>query len=123
MASCVISTSHSSSSDDANESGASEEHTLRERSSVEVLYDYLKIFPKELGIFDAEPTTVIAQINKQAQYGYNNWRIPTKEELSLMKANNYVGSGQYMTQEEPQGIVLLVTDGEDCVPDSVIILF
>ena len=87
--------------------------TARTRSKVEVLYGYLKIFPNELGVFQAEPTTVIAQINKQAQHGYNNWRIPTNEELSLMRANNYLGSGEYMTRESKRGIVLLVTDGED----------
>lgn len=87
--------------------------TARTRSKVEVLYGYLKIFPNELGVFQAEPSSVIAQINKQAQHGYNNWRIPTNEELSLMRANNYLGSGEYMTRESKRGIVLLVTDGED----------
>lgn len=87
--------------------------TSKSRNEVETLYGYLKIFPKELGTFQSEPTTVIAQINKQAQHGYNNWRIPTDEELSLLKANNYLGSGNYMTRENRRGIVLLVTDGKD----------
>jgi len=85
----------------------------RKRTSVETLYGYLKIFPNELGTFQSEPTSVISQINKQAQHGYNNWRIPTNEELSLLKANNYLGSGEYMTRENRRGIVLLVTDGKD----------
>ena len=85
----------------------------KKRTTVEVLYGYLKIFPNELGVFQAEPTSVIAQINKQAQHGYNNWRIPTNEELSLMRANNYLGSGEYMTRENRRGIVLLVSDGDD----------
>lgn len=80
---------------------------------MEVLYGYLKIFPKELGVFQAEPTSVIRQINAQAQHGYNNWRIPTNEELSLMRANGYLGGGEYMTHESKHGIVLLVTDGKD----------
>jgi len=87
--------------------------TSRSRTSVETLYGYLKIFPHELGTFQSEPTSVISQINKQAQHGYNNWRIPTNEELSLLKANNYLGNGNYMTRENRQGIVLLVTDGKD----------
>ncbi len=87
--------------------------TSRTRNKVEVLYGYLKIFPKELGVFQSEPTSVIAQINKQAQHGYNNWRIPTNEELSLMRANNYLGGGEYMSRESKHGIVLLVTDGKD----------
>lgn len=85
----------------------------RKRTSVETLYGYLKIFPNELGTFQSEPTSVISQINKQAQHGYNNWRIPTDEELSLLKANNYLGGGVYMTRENRRGKVLLVTDGKD----------
>lgn len=85
----------------------------RKRTTVEVLYGYLKIFPNELGTFDTEPTSVINQINRQAMHGYNNWRIPTNEELSLMKANNYLSNGEYMTRENKRGIVLLVTDGKD----------
>ncbi|MBQ4376349.1 MAG: hypothetical protein II793_01475, partial [Bacteroidales bacterium] len=87
--------------------------TTRNRSKVEILYGYLKIFPHELGTFQSEPTSVIAQINSQAQHGYNNWRIPTNEELSLLRANNYLGSGEYMTRDSKRGIVLLVTDGDD----------
>lgn len=87
--------------------------TPRKRTSVEVLYGYLKIFPNELGTFQAEPTSVISQINAQAQHGYNNWRIPTNEELSLLRANNYLGSGEYMTKEKKNGIVLLVSSGKD----------
>lgn len=85
----------------------------KKRTAVEVLYGYLKIFPNELGEFQAEPTSVIAQINRQAQHGYNNWRIPTNEELALLRANNYLGSGEYMTRESRKGVVLLVSDGDD----------
>ena len=87
-------------------------NTPKQRTTVETLYGYLKIFPNELGTFQSEPTAVIAQINKQAQHGYNNWRIPTNEELSLLRANNYLGSGTYMSRENRNGIVLLVTDGD-----------
>ncbi len=80
------------------------------RTKVDTLYGYLKIFPKELGVFSAEPTTVIAQINKQAQYGHNTWRIPTEEELSLLRANNYLSSAKYLSKENPSGVVLLVTE-------------
>ena len=55
-----------------------------QRNKVEVLYGYLKIFPNELGNFGSEPISIIAQINKQAQHGYNNWRIPTNEEFDLL---------------------------------------
>jgi len=85
----------------------------RKRNGVEVIYGYLKVFPNELGVFETEPSSVIAQINKQTQFGYNNWRIPTNEELSLLRANGYLCNGQYMTRETNNGIVLLVTDGDD----------
>jgi len=91
----------------------SETSTLRNRNKVEILYGYLKIFPNELGVFQSEPTSVIAQINKQVQHGYNNWRIPTTEELALLRANNFLGNGEYMSRESKNGIVLLVTDGDD----------
>lgn len=89
--------------------------TPKKRTTVEVLYGYLKIFPNELGVFQDVPTTVISQINAQAQHGYNNWRVPTNEELSLMRANNYLGTGEYMSRESRHGIVLLVSDGKDYV--------
>ena len=87
--------------------------TPKTRTSVETLWGYLKIFPMELGTFSSEPTSVINNINAQAQYGYNNWRIPTNEELSLLRANNYLGSGEYMSRENKSGKVLLVTNGKD----------
>lgn len=85
----------------------------RKRNGVEVVYGYLKVFPNELGTFESEPSTVVAQINKQTQYGYNNWRIPTNEEIALLRANGYLGNEQYMTKERKNGIVLLVSDGDD----------
>ena len=80
---------------------------------VRVVFDYLKVFPNDIGEYDAEPTTIIAQLNKQEKYGYNTWRIPTREELSLLKANGFPVSNSYMTKENPRGIVLLVTDKGD----------
>ena len=77
-----------------------------------VIYGYLKVFPSDLGSFDEEPKTVIARINQSQQYGYGTWRLPTKEELSLMSANNLLGSGKYMSKESKNGIVRLVTDRE-----------
>ena len=88
-------------------------YTVKKRTTVEVVYGYLKVFPNEIGVFEAEPASIIRQINNQAQHGYNNWRIPTNEELSLLRANGYVGQGKYMTKESRSGIVLLVTDGRD----------
>ncbi len=90
--------------------GSASSSKLLTRSNVEILYDYLKIYPKELGVFQSIPYNVIKQINNQAQYEYDTWRIPTEEELSLLQANGYLSAGKYMTEENPTGIVLLVTD-------------
>lgn len=84
-----------------------------------VLYGYLKVFPNDLGIFDAEPFRVISRINNSQQFGYRSWRLPTNEELALMRANNLIGSGEYMTTENKKGIVRLVTDKEKGVVVSV----
>jgi hypothetical protein len=69
-----------------------------------VIYDYLKVFPNDLGAFDAEPKTIIARLNQNQQYGYGTWRLPTNEELALMKAKNVIGDGSYMTRENQKGI-------------------
>ena len=79
---------------------------------VVVLYGYLKVFPNDLGTFDAEPRTVIARLNEQQQYGYGTWRLPTNEELQLMRGSDVIGEGTYMTKENKTGIVRLVTDKE-----------
>lgn len=80
------------------------------RTDPYVIYGYLKVFPTDLGTFDAEPKTVIANINQSQQYGYGTWRLPSNEELQLMRANNIIGSGNYMTKENKKGTVRLVTD-------------
>ena len=77
-----------------------------------VIYGYLKVFPNDLGTFDAEPRTVIARLNESQYYGYGTWRLPTNEELALMRAHIILDSASYMTQENRQGIVRLVTDRE-----------
>lgn len=88
------------------------QQTPQQRTTPYVIYGYLKVFPNDLGTFDAEPRQVIRRINQSQSYGYGTWRLPTNEELSLMRANNVVGSGSYMTKENKKGIVRLVTDKE-----------
>lgn len=89
-----------------------EKSTIRKRTEVEVVLGYLKVYPEELGVFPNVPTTVIAQINRQHLYDYNSWRIPTTEELALLRANGYVSDENYITvsKAKSSGIVLLVTD-------------
>ena len=88
------------------------QQTPQQRTTPYVIYGYLKVFPNDLGSFDAEPRQVISRLNQSQQYGYGTWRLPTNEELALMRANNVVGSGSYMTKENKKGIVRLVTDKE-----------
>ena len=89
--------------------------TANKRDKVDVVLGYLKVYPNELGIFPKKPTDVIEQINNQHLYDYDTWRIPTDEELALLRANNYLGSGVYMSTSTSRvsGIVLLVTDAKE----------
>ena len=89
--------------------------TANKRDKVDVVLGYLKVYPNELGIFPKKPTDVIEQINNQHLYDYDTWRIPTDEELALLRANNYLGSGVYMSTSSSRvsGIVLLVTDAKE----------
>ena len=82
------------------------------RTTPFVILGYLKVFPNDLGRFDSEPSNIIRQINSQEQHGYNTWRLPTSEELSLMVANSVVSSSDaYMTSDSRRsGLVRLVTD-------------
>lgn len=86
--------------------------TPKTRTKVETVYGYLHVFPNELGVFQSVPTNVISNINNQGMHGYDEWRVPTNEELSLLRANGYLSSAQYMTKENASGMVLLVTTGK-----------
>lgn len=92
--------------------GPSPSANAGQREKVVTVLDYLKIFPYELGTFNNVPTAVISQLNKQGKYGYNSWRIPTSEEISLLKGLGFASDKKYMTQENGSGIVLLVTEKE-----------
>ena len=93
--------------------------TPQPRTTPYVLYGYLKVFPNDLGTFESEPRHVISRLNESQQFGYGSWRLPTNEELALMRANNLIGSGNYMTRENKKGIVRLVTDKEKGVVVTV----
>ena len=94
--------------------------TPKTRTKVESVYGYLHVFPNELGVFQGEPTNVIRNINSQGMHGYDEWRIPTNEELSLLRANGYLSSAQYMTKENASGMVLLVTTGKSVAEKEAI---
>lgn len=91
----------------------------KQRDTIAILYGYLRIYPHEIGDFDREPKTIIRQINLQSQFGYNNWRVPTNEELSLLRANNYLSNNlKYLTKESPTGRVVLVSPKESSIDFS-----
>jgi hypothetical protein len=91
-------------------------NTPPKSNTVVTLYGYLQVFPDDLGEFPSTPATVIAMINKDAPHGYNDWRIPTLEELALIRANNSkigLKNGDYMTSDGTRsGNVRLVTTGK-----------
>lgn len=82
-------------------------------NEIGIVFDYLKVFPYTIGTFEDVPNNVIEQLNKQEKFGYNTWRIPTQEELSLLAANGYAIDDNYMCSEHQRGVVLLVTDDAD----------
>lgn len=104
----------------ASTSSSSSSASARTRSSVETVYGYLHVFPNELGVFQSAPTNVIANINAQKMHGYNDWRLPTSEELSLLLANGYLSGADYMSKEKTSGMVLLVTTGKSVAEKEAI---
>lgn len=93
-------------------SGNTVPHTELDTSKVKLLYGYLKIFPNDLGIFQEIPYSVINMINQKKIHGDSTWRLPTKEEMALMRSNNILGNGKYWTIDgDEQGSIRLVTDG------------
>ena len=86
-----------------------EDNSKRERTDVVVLEGFLKLYPEDLGEFSSEPSWLIKLINQQERYGYNSWRLPTQEELDFIRSNGYLSGNQYMTKENPSGVLMLVT--------------
>lgn len=86
-------------------------------STIVILYGYLKVYPEDIGDFPSIPKNVIEAINNNVSIGYNDWRVPTTEEVALIKANKSkiagIGSGEYMTSDgQPSGVLRLVTTGK-----------
>ncbi len=93
-----------------------------------LLYDYLMVFPNDLGMFRTSPTSIIANINSNNTYGRNNWRLPTREELSIIRNSatiipgyqniRYMTSDGYITYDTPVAVRLVsivsVEEKEEC---------
>ena len=89
-----------------------EDNSKRDRTDVVVLYDYLRLYPEDLGEFVEKPNTLIKKINEEEKYGYDSWRLPTEEEMDIIRSNGYLSGLKYMTQSDPRGVLLLVTTKE-----------
>lgn len=61
--------------------------SVREKKTIQILYDYLYVYPEDLGTFTTKPTNIIAMNNRNNSYGYSDWRIPTLEEVQILQAN------------------------------------
>ena len=79
------------------------------RTTVEIVNEDLKVYPNELGSHSGIPHDIIDKLNQDESYGYNTWRLPTAEELSLLKEKGYLAGKKYMTEKNKKGKVLLVT--------------
>lgn len=53
-----------------------------------VLFGYLYVFPEDIAQNTTDyPYSLVEAINKNRTYGYNNWRLPTEDELAALKSN------------------------------------
>ncbi|MEE0947175.1 MAG: hypothetical protein U0L53_00450 [Bacteroidales bacterium] len=95
-----------------------EDNSKRDRTDVVVLYDYLKLYPEDLGEFREKPSTLIKKINDEISYGYDSWRLPTEEEMDIIRSDGYLSGLKYMTQSDPRGVLLLVTTKDPVVHKS-----
>ncbi len=72
-----------------------------------ILSTGLRVFPYDIGEFNAEPYQTIKDLNQKKSLGYSNWRLPTRDELSLLRANSSAlgdfKNEQYMVSNPQSG--------------------
>lgn len=78
------------------------------------LFGYIHVFPTDIGEFQTLPAQLLSAINKKATYGYDSWRLPTTEELSIMRANshlipNFRNADYLCSDSSVKGLARLVT--------------
>ena len=83
---------------------------------VVTLHGFLHVYPYDLGPFPSRPMTTIEALNRNNSYDFNDWRLPTREEMALIAQNQHIVSGisavQYITSNGySSGNVRLVSTG------------
>jgi hypothetical protein len=89
--------------------------TARKLPAPVQLLGYLWVHTEDLGNFNQQPLSVIANINAQSPFGRNDWRIPTPDELTVMENNaDKIGLGDdmYMATNARNGVLRLVSTGK-----------
>lgn len=66
------------------------DNSVKGPKTVQILYDYLYVFPEDLGIFTNCPNNIISITNRNNSYGYSDWRLPSAEEVEIMQANSTI---------------------------------
>lgn len=88
----------------------------RKLSAPFCLHGYLWVYTEDIGNFknQADAWEIIQNINVQAPFGRNTWRIPTSAELAVLEQNaDKVGLGEdiYLATDHRNGVLRMVSTG------------
>lgn len=80
------------------------------------LYGYLWVYTEDIGNFktQSDALEVIRNINAQAPFGRDTWRIPSSAELSVLEQNaEKIGLGEdiYLAEDHRNGVLRMVSTG------------
>jgi len=94
-------------------------------SQPEVIYGFLKVFPKDIGKYNRRPTEIVEKINSSSEsgiYGCKNWRIPTENEVALLASRGIIiKAEEYLSSDgKNNGSLRLVADmpGYESEPEN-----
>ena len=82
------------------------------RTEVVIINDNLKLYPEEFTQSKLNPDLILYGLNKDEKYNYDTWRLPTEEELGIIKGKGYLSECKYMTNKDRNGMILFVSTGE-----------
>jgi|GEM_PF-2607973 len=100
---------------DCKKSKDSDEHNMLNYRRPEVIYGFLRVFPKDIGEYNKRPTEIVEKINSSSDtgiYGCKNWRIPTKNEIALLASRGIIiKAEEYLSSDgKRKGLLRLVAD-------------